>query len=110
MFEVDYIPSEKPLFNLRLCTNKRLNRDQLPSCAGRGSRELADKIESLLLEQSIPAKLIRSPCMNNCQIGPNLKIQGAGLYNGVTEDGLAEIIEAIKAEVERRKALSEQNQ
>ena len=48
--------------------------------------------------------------MNNCQIGPNLKIQGAGLYNGVTEDGLAEIIEAIKAEVERRKALSEQNQ
>ncbi|MBT4740079.1 MAG: (2Fe-2S) ferredoxin domain-containing protein [Rhodospirillaceae bacterium] len=104
MFEVDYIPSEKPLFNIRLCTNKRLNKDAQPSCAGRGSRELADKIEKILLEQSIPAKLIRSPCMNNCKIGPNLKIQAGELYNGVTGDRLDEIIDAIKAEVTRRKA------
>ncbi|NKB43312.1 MAG: hypothetical protein GKS03_03440 [Alphaproteobacteria bacterium] len=104
MFEVDYIPSEKPLFNLRLCTNKRLNKDALPSCAGRGSRELADKIEKILLEQSIPAKLIRSPCMNNCKIGPNLKVQRGELYSGVTEENLDEIIEAIKAQVSRQKA------
>lgn len=109
MFEVDYIPSEKPLFNLRLCTNKRLNKDGLPSCAGRGSRELADKIEEILLEQSIPAKLVRSPCMNNCKIGPNLKVQGGELYNGVTEERLDEIIDAIKAEVARRKAELESN-
>lgn len=109
MFEVDYIPSEKPLFNLRLCTNKRLNKDSLPSCAGRGSRELADKIEKILLEQSIPAKLIRSPCMNNCKIGPNLKVQGGELYNGVTEERLDEIIDAIKAEVDRRKATPDTN-
>ncbi len=108
MFEVDFIPSEKPLFNVRLCTNKRLNTDNLPSCAGRGSRELADKLEKILLENSIPAKLIRSPCMNNCQHGPNLKVQGGDFYNGVTEDDLEKIVEAVKAEVERRKALAEQ--
>ncbi|MDG2244287.1 MAG: (2Fe-2S) ferredoxin domain-containing protein [Rhodospirillaceae bacterium] len=104
MFEADHIPSEKPLFNVRLCTNKRFNEDELPSCAGRGSRELAHKIEQILLDQSIPAKLIRSPCMNNCRIGPNLKIQRGDLFNEVTEDRLDEIIEAIKAEVTRRKA------
>ncbi len=108
MFEVDFIPSEKPLFNVRLCVNKRLSSDNLPSCAGRGSRELADKLERILLENSIPAKLIRSPCTNNCKIGPNLKIQAAKLFNGVSEESLDEVVEAIKAEVERRRALDEQ--
>lgn len=110
MFEADYIPAEKPLFNVRLCTNKRLNTDKQPSCAGRGSKELADQLEKILLEQSIPAKLIRSPCMNNCQIGPNLKIQAAELFNGVTEETLPEIVEAIKAEVARRKSMAEKAQ
>ena len=108
MFEVDYIPSEKPLFNVRLCVNKRLNTDDQPSCAGRGSRELADKLEKILLENSIPAKLIRSPCMNNCKIGPNLKIQAAELFNGVDEESLDEVVKAIKAEVDRRRPLPEQ--
>lgn len=110
MFEADYIPSEKPLFNVRLCTNKRLNTDRQPSCAGRGSKELADKLEDILLAESIPAKLIRSPCMNNCQIGPNLKIQAAELFNGVTADSLPEIVNAIKAEVARRKAQAQHEQ
>ena len=107
MFEVDFIPSEKPLFNIRLCTNERLNTDKVSSCAGRGSRELADKLEKILLERSIPAKLIRSPCMNKCQIGPNLKIQGAELYNEVSGDTLETLVDAIKVEVERRRALAE---
>lgn len=110
MFEADYIPSEKPLFNVRLCTNKRLNTDNQPSCAGRGSKELADKLEAILLAESIPAKLVRSPCMNNCPIGPNLKIQAAELFNGVTDDSIPEIVEAIKAEVARRKAQTQQDQ
>ena len=108
MFEVGFIPSEKPLFNVRMCTNKRLNSDAIPSCGGRGSRDLADKLEQILLQNSIPAKVIRSPCMNNCKIGPNVKIQAAELFNGVTEENLDELITAIKAEVERRRALAEQ--
>lgn len=109
MFEVDFIPSEKPLFNVRICINKRLNTDNLPSCAGRGSRDLADKLEQILIQNAIPAKLIRSPCMNNCQNGPNMKVQGGDFYNGVTEDDFPDIVEAIKAEVARRKALQEQD-
>ena len=104
MFEADYVPQQKPLFKVRLCINKRLNTDDVPSCAARGSRELADKLERLILENSIPAELVRSPCMNNCRIGPNLKIQGAELYNEVSEEKLADIVAAIKAEAERRQA------
>lgn len=104
MFEVDFIPQQKPLFKVRLCINKRLNTDDVPSCAGRGSRDLADKLEKLILENSIPAELVRSPCMNNCRMGPNLKIQGAELYNEVSEDKLSEIVDTLKAEAERRQA------
>jgi len=103
MFEVDFIPSEKPLFNVRICTNKRLNTDNLPSCAGRGSRDIADKLEKILLEKAIPAKLIRSVCMNNCQNGPNMKVQGGEFYNGVTHSDLDDIVSAIKSEVTKRK-------
>jgi NADH:ubiquinone oxidoreductase subunit E len=104
MFEADFIPQQKPLFNVRMCINKRLNTDNVPSCAGRGSRDLADKLEKLLLAQGIPAKIVRSPCMNNCRIGPNLKIQGGDLYNEVGEESLPDILDAIKAEAERRLA------
>jgi NADH:ubiquinone oxidoreductase subunit E len=104
MFEAEYVPQQKPLFKVRLCINKRLNTDDVPSCAARGSRELADKLERLILENSIPAELVRSPCMNNCRIGPNLKIQGAELYNEVSDEKLADIVAAIKAEAERRQA------
>ena len=110
MFEVDFIPSEKSLFIVRMCINKRLNSDNLPSCAGRGSRELADKLAQLLLQNSIPAKLIRGPCMNNCKIGPNLKIQGAELFNGVSDESLTEVVDAIKAEVDRRKASAQEKE
>ena len=89
-----------------VCVNKRLNTDNLPSCAGRGSRDLADELEKILLENAIPAKLIRSPCMNNCKIGPNLKIQGAELFNGVSEETLDEVVQAIRAEIDRRKAMA----
>ena len=101
MFEVDFIPSEKPVVNVRICTNKRLNSDNVPSCGGRGSRELADTLETILLQNSIPARILRGPCMNNCDIGPNLKIQGAELFNGVNEESLGIVLKAIKAAVQR---------
>ena len=81
MFEGNWVPTEKPLFMVRICINKRLNTDRLPSCGGRGSRGLADLLERMILEQRIPAQVVRGPCMNNCLIGPNLKIQGGPFFN-----------------------------
>jgi hypothetical protein len=107
MIEGDWIPPQKPLFTVRVCINKRLNTDRLPSCAGRNSRGLADAIERMILAEGIPASITRGPCMNNCAVGPNLKIQGADYFNlngDVSDASMEKIMVAIRAEAERRKA------
>lgn len=109
MIDTPWIPTQKPLFSVRICINKRLNTDRLPSCGGRGSRGLADLLEREILAQGIPAEIIRGPCMNNCLIGPNLKIQGAdffSLQDDISDANIGKILDAIRAEAERRKALA----
>jgi hypothetical protein len=105
--EGEWVLPEPPLFFVRICINKRLNTDKLPNCAGRGSRDLADRLERRLTDERIPAEVRRGPCMNNCQIGPNIKIQGGALFNlreDVSDARLEEIVAAIRDEVARRKA------
>ncbi len=107
MFEGNWVPTEKPLFMVRICINKRLNTDKLPSCGGRGSRGLADLLERMILEQRIPAEVVRGPCMNNCLMGPNLKIQGGDFFSlndDISDDRIEEIITALKEETLKRRA------
>lgn len=107
MMEGDWIPTQKPLFTVRICMNKRLNTDRLPSCAERGSRGLADAIERIIMSERIPASVTRGPCMNNCANGPNLKIQGADYFNlqsDISDTSIENIMAAIRAEAERRKS------
>jgi NADH:ubiquinone oxidoreductase subunit E len=107
MMEGDWRPTEKPLFIVRICVNKRLNTDRLPSCGGRGSRGLADALEREILAERIPASITRGPCMNNCANGPNLKIQGADYFNlegKITDEAISRIMAAIRAEAARRQA------
>jgi hypothetical protein len=109
MIDTPWIPTEKPLFMVRICINKRLNTDRLPSCAGRGSRGLADLIERRLLDEGLPASIVRGPCMNNCLEGPNLKVEGGAfisLQNDLSDAAFENIIVEIRREVERRKALT----
>ena len=110
MMEGEWRPTEKPLFTVRVCINKRLNTDRLPSCGGRGSRGLADALERMILEERIPASVTRGPCMNNCLHGPNLKIQAADYFNlegDISDAAIERIMVAVRAEAERRRALPE---
>jgi len=107
MFEGDWVPTEKPLFMVRICINKRLNTDKQPSCGGRGSRGLAELLEQKILEHRIPVSVVQGPCMNNCLIGPNLKIQGGPFFNlkgDISDERIEEILAALKQETERRRA------
>jgi len=107
MFEGDWRPTEKPLFMVRICINKRLNTDKLPSCANRGSRGLADLLERKSLDERIPAQVVRGPCMNNCLIGPNLKVQGGPFFNlddDLSDDRIEEIMTALREQTEKRRA------
>ncbi len=107
ILEGEWRMPEAPLFFVRMCINKRLNTDQLPSCAGRGSRGLADYLEKLIADERLPVEIKRGPCMNNCLIGPNLKIQGGALINlkdDISEPRVEEIMALLRAEVAKRKA------
>jgi hypothetical protein len=111
MIEGEWYMPTAPLFSVRVCINKRLNTDKLPNCAGRGSRGLADQLEQMLAHERLPVEIIRGPCMNNCQIGPNIKILGGAWFNlngDIGESRIAEIMAAIRAEVERRKSATPQ--
>jgi NADH:ubiquinone oxidoreductase subunit E len=110
MMEGEWIPPQTPLFTVRICINKRLNTDRLPSCASRGSRGLADLLERLIQEERIPATVTRGPCMNNCVNGPNLKIQSADYFNlqdDLSDANIEKIMTAVRAEAERRKAAAD---
>jgi NADH:ubiquinone oxidoreductase subunit E len=107
MFEVDYKPATAPLFHVRVCINRRLNTDNLPNCAGRGSRELADRLEKQIAAENLPTKVLRGPCMNNCAIGPNIKIQKGEMLNlncDVSDERFAAVMDTIRAEVKKRQA------
>ena len=107
MFEAEWVEPKKPLFKIRICENKRLGLDDVPSCGRRGSRELADEIEKRIRAENIPAEIVRSPCMNNCEIGPNIKIQKAELFNlrdDVSEDRVEEVMAAIRVRAEQAEA------
>jgi hypothetical protein len=107
MIDGEWIPVPKPLFTVRVCINKRLNTDRLPSCGGRGSRGLADLLERLIMDERLPASVARGPCMNNCLHGPTIKIQGAdflSLEDDIGATQIEKIMAAIRAEAERRKA------
>jgi hypothetical protein len=111
MIEGDWFQPQAPLFTVRICINKRLNTDRLPSCAERGSRGLADALERLIIAERIPASVTRGPCMNNCANGPNLKIQAAdyfNLQNDISDANIEKIMVAIRAEAERRLAAAAQ--
>jgi len=110
MIDAEWIPVPKPLFTVRICINKRLNTDKLPSCGGRGSRGVADLIERRIMDERLPASVTRGPCMNNCLHGPTIKIQGAGflsLEGDISEAQIETVMAAIRAEAERRMAMPE---
>ncbi len=105
MFEVDYKPAVKPLFHVRVCINRRLNTDNLPNCAGRGSREMADRLEKLIIAENLPVNVLRGPCMNNCAIGPNIKVQGGEMLNlncDVSDERLEAVMASIRGELKKR--------
>jgi len=108
MIDAPWIPAEKPLFMVRVCINKRLNTDRLPSCGGRGSRGLADLLERLIMEERLPVQVIRGPCMNNCLHGPNLKVESGDYFSlegDPSHTAVERIMTSLRAETVRRRSV-----
>jgi len=57
-----------------VCVNRRFRGDQ-PSCAQRGSEEIADAIE-----RGIDIKVERIICLGQCKKGPTIRFAPAGRF------------------------------
>jgi (2Fe-2S) ferredoxin len=62
-----------------VCVNYRANPAQ-PSCAARGSRELAQCLETEIADRKLDIGIERSDCLGYCDIGPNIKLAPQGRF------------------------------
>ncbi len=82
---------------LVVCVNRRFGNDR-PSCAGRGSEELANTLERLIAERQLAVTLDRIRCFGDCTRGAVMRLYPNGpFYRFVCAEDLA----AILADIER---------
>lgn len=81
---------------LVVCVNFRPFSGQ-PSCAQRGSRELAEWLEQSVRERSLDVTVERIVCMGHCQNGPNVKVMRGDMMNGADQEKLTELLDQIEA-------------
>jgi (2Fe-2S) ferredoxin len=78
---------------LIVCVNRRPAGFK-PSCAARGSVELADRLEAAIRERRIAIEVERICCLGHCREGPTMRFAPGGrFFLGVTEDGLPGILD-----------------
>ena len=76
-----------------VCVNFRPFTNQ-PSCAQRGSRELAHWLEQEIAERGLDAKVDRSVCLGHCVEGPNIRLLGEDFVHFSTREKLIPLLEA----------------
>jgi NADH:ubiquinone oxidoreductase subunit E len=81
---------------LLVCTNYRANPNN-PSCAARGSKQIATELQLALEKNNVSIEIELSPCMGFCKIGPNLRLVPNGeFFHEVSTKKLPKIILATK--------------
>ncbi len=84
-----------------VCVNRRLGAET-PSCAGRGSERLAERLVELLAARGLDVPVETLLCFGACSRGPNIRLApGGAFFHGVTEDDLpglvAQVAETVAA-------------
>lgn len=82
---------------LMVCVNRRFG-PTTPSCAGRGSVQLADRLEAMIAERGLDITIERSPCQGRCAYGPAMRrLPALEIYLQVKDSDLAAIVDACAA-------------
>ena len=77
-----------------VCTNFRPFTNQ-PSCAQRGSKDLADWLEGEIRTRGLNAKVDRSVCLGHCSVGPNIRLLGEDFYHESTKEKLIPLLDSL---------------
>ena len=64
---------------LMICINRRFRMDE-PSCAGRGSEALANRLEKEIQSRGINLTVERTNCMGHCRTGPTIRLAPGGKF------------------------------
>ncbi len=92
----------EPFGTLLICVNRRFRLDE-PSCAARGSLELAARLEEGVRAGRINVKIERSVCLGHCATGPTLRlIPGGKFFDGSQAGDGAAILDQLKTQFGRR--------
>jgi NADH:ubiquinone oxidoreductase subunit E len=62
-----------------VCVNYRANPNQ-PSCAARGSEEIAQCIETEVVKRNLAVCVERFNCLGQCERGPNVRLAPDGKF------------------------------
>ncbi len=80
-----------------VCVNRRFRGDQ-PSCAQRGSVEIAEALERGIEERGINIKIERIICLGQCTKGPTLRFAPGGRFNlGTSLDDVPRVLDELFA-------------
>lgn len=91
-----------PPGTLLICTNRRFRLDE-PSCAARGSLELATRLEDGVRSRRINVTIERSVCMGRCTTGPTVRlIPGGKFFESPRADDAAAILDELETLFGRR--------
>jgi (2Fe-2S) ferredoxin len=86
-------------WRLLVCVNRRLGTDT-PSCAGRGSEHLADRLAELCAARGLELPVETILCFGSCSHGPNIRLApGGAFFHGVTEAELPSLVAQVAAVV-----------
>lgn len=67
-----------------------------PCCAKRGATSVQDALLSAVEAQGLPVIVESSPCLGMCSVGPNLRIVGDEVFNHMTPEGLAPLLQRVR--------------
>ncbi len=82
-----------------VCVNRRLGADT-PSCAGRGSERLVERLAELIAARGLVVPVETILCFGACSRGPNVRLApGGAFFHGVTEADLPALVAQVAATV-----------
>ena len=88
--------------SLIICVNERLTASKT-SCAHRGSREMAERIERNIRRERLDVMVQRLQCLGRCSDGPVLRlVPGGEFLLGIDEEELMQRVRAFAAQDTRR--------
>ena len=87
--------SAAPGWRVLVCVNRRVGADT-PSCAARGSEQLAERLAGLLAAAGLEVPVETLLCFGSCSRGPNVRIApGGAFFHGVSDDDLPRLVACV---------------